>query len=163
MVIVLFGVTGSGKTTIGKLLANDLGWRFIDADDHHSVANIEKMSSGTALNDEDRSEWLGTLRVLLEAAETKNENIVLACSALKTAYRQRLGVSDEVKFVLLDANFGTIQDRLAVRKGHFMAPKLLKSQVDILETESHVDLVIDASQRPDTCLTTIRKSIEVPA
>lgn len=156
MVILLFGVTGSGKTTIGQLLAADLGWQFVDADDHHSSANVAKMTSGVPLDDDDRREWIAKLVELIELAAANEQNLVMACSALKTAYRERLKVNDEVKFVLLDAKQETIRMRLAARQGHFMDPSLLQSQFDILETGQPVDVVIDTSLSPNACAARIR-------
>lgn len=101
MIVIVFGVSGAGKTTIGKLLAEQLGWRFYEADDFHPRANIEKMYSGRPLTDEDRWPWLQRLREQIRGSLAAKENAVLACSALKHAYRDRLRVSDEVKFVFL--------------------------------------------------------------
>ena len=97
MIVIIFGVSGAGKTTVGKLLARELGWRFLEADDFHPAANISKMRSGHPLTDEDRWPWLERLRQQIECSVTAGENVVLACSALKRAYRDRLRVSDEVK------------------------------------------------------------------
>ena len=99
MVIIICGVSGVGKTTIGQLLAQELGWEFYDADDFHSVENIEKMEAGVPLTDEDRQPWLSKLRELIEQCLVAGKNAVLACSALKKAYRDRLRVNDGVKFV----------------------------------------------------------------
>ena len=133
MVITIFGVSGAGKTTIGKLLARDLRWRFIEADDFHPAANIEKMRSGHPLTDNDRWPWLDRLREQIEQLLSAGENAVLACSALKRAYRDRLRVSDEVKFVFLRGDYALVEKQLRSRRGHFMNAALLQSQFDDLE------------------------------
>src|ERR1051325_5144135 len=143
MVIILMGVTGSGKTTIGKQLAGDLGWKYYDADAFHSPANIKKMSSGTPLNDVDRLPWLESLRDLIQKSLAQNENAVLACSALKRSYRDYLVVNERVKVVYLKGTYDLIQTRLNQRHGHYMDPALLDSQFDILEEpdlEAQVDI-----------------------
>src|SRR5947209_17802951 len=101
MVVIIFGVAGVGKTTIGKLLAHELGWKFYDGDDFHPHANIEKMKRGEALTDEDRQPWLESLRQIIHQLLAQNQSAVLACSALKQKYRDVLRVSDAVKFVFL--------------------------------------------------------------
>src|SRR3954464_8158269 len=133
MVIILMGVTGSGKTTIGRLLSKQLGWKYADADDFHSAANVEKMRSGIPLNDEDRRPWLETLRQLIRKGLEHDENIVLACSALKESYRDYLVLDDRVHLVYLKGDYETIRKRLNERHGHYMNPKLLDSQFDTLE------------------------------
>jgi len=131
--MIISGVSGVGKTTIGKLLAERLGWRFLEADDFHPTANLEKMRSGHPLTDEDRWPWLERLRDQIKHPLAAGENVVLACSALKRAYRDRLRVSGEVKFVYLRGDFALIQKQLRSRRGHFMDPDLLQSQFDDLE------------------------------
>ena len=133
VVIIICGVTGAGKTTIGQLLAQELEWEFYDADDFHTVANIEKMEAGVPLTDEDRQPWLGKLRDLIEQCLVAGKNAVLACSALKKAYRDRLRVSDGVKFVFLRGNRRQITKQLQHRHEHFMNPVLLDSQFEDLE------------------------------
>ena len=132
MVVIIFGVSGAGKTTLGKLLARKLGWAFYEADDFHSPANVEKMRAGTPLTDEDRWPWLESLRQLVKRLDAK-EHAVLACSALKHAYRRFLRVNDQVKFVYLRGDYSLIANQLRNRKGHFMNPELLKSQFADLE------------------------------
>src|SRR6476659_8226674 len=125
MLVIIFGVSGAGKTTIGKLLARDLSWRFIEADDFHPAANIEKMRSGHALTDKDRWPWLEQLRQQIERSLSTGESSVLACSALKRAYRDRLRVSDEIKLVLLRGDYPLVDKQLRSRPGHFMNAALL--------------------------------------
>ena len=133
MIVIVFGVSGAGKTTVGKLLARELGWNFIEADDFHPAANIEKMRSGHPLTDEDRWPWLERLRQQIERSLPAGENVVLACSALKRAYRDRLRVGDEVKFVFLRSDYLLVEKQLRSRHGHFMNAALLHSQFDDLE------------------------------
>ncbi len=133
MVIIIFGVSGAGKTTIGKLLARELNWHFLEADDFHPAANIEKMRSGRPLTDEDRWPWLNCLRKQIEQLVCAGESGVLACSALRRAYRDRLRVSDEVKFVFLRGDYALVEKQLRSRRGHFMNAALLQSQFDDLE------------------------------
>src|SRR6476659_9393290 len=131
--IIVFGVSGAGKTTVGKLLARELGWSFVEADDFHSAANIEKMRNGHPLTDEDRWPWLDCLRKQIERLLSAGETAVLACSALKRAYRDHLRVSDEVKFVFLRGDYALVEKQLRSRHGHFMDANLLESQFDDLE------------------------------
>ena len=133
MVIVVCGVAGVGKTTIGRLLAQELGWEFYDADDFHPIANVEKMKAGIPLTDEDRWPWLDRLRQLIERCLAANENAVIACSALKRAYRDRLRVSEGVRFVFLCANRAQVVEHLRQRRSHFMPATLLDSQFADLE------------------------------
>jgi gluconokinase len=133
MIIVIFGVSGAGKTTVGNMLAEQLGRRFLEADDFHPAANIEKMRSGRPLTDEDRWPWLDGLRKQIEQLLSAGENAVLACSALKRAYRDRLRVSDEVTFVFLRGDYALVEKQLRSRHGHFMNAALLQSQFDDLE------------------------------
>ena len=133
MIVIVFGVSGAGKTTIGKLLAEQLGWRFYEGDDFHPRANIEKMRSGRPLTDEDRWPWLERLRDQIKHSIAAKKNAVLACSALKRAYRDRLRVSDDVKFVFLRGDDALVAEQLRQRRGHFMNPELLRSQFADLE------------------------------
>jgi gluconokinase len=133
VIVIVFGVSGAGETTVGKLLAQELGWRFCEADDFHSRANIDKLRRGVPLTDEDRSPWLANLRQLIKRSLEAGENAVLACSALKRAYRERLRASDEVKFVFLHGDYALIEKQPRQRHGHFMNPELLRSQFADLE------------------------------
>jgi gluconokinase len=150
VIVIIFGVSGAGKTTIGKLLADELDWRFYEADDFHSQANIEKMRRGIPLTDKDRWPWLNKLRELIKRCVESGENAVLGCSALKRAYRQRLYASGEVKFVFLRGGYALIANQLRHRRGHFMNPALLRSQFADLEEpelDEHV-LTIDLGRTP---------------
>ncbi len=158
MIIVLMGVTGSGKTTIGKQLAAELGWKYYDADDFHSPANIEKMRRGVALDDADRQPWLETLRNLIRDCVDRNKNCILACSALKKSYRDYLLLSDEVHLVYLKGDYDLIQQRLNDRSDHYMNPKLLRSQFEILE-EPQGRLVVDVSLPVAEIVKTIREQL----
>jgi gluconokinase len=133
VIIIIFGVSAAGKTTVGELLARELSWDFYEADDFHSPANIEKMRRGVPLTDEDRWPWLENLRELIKRCVAAGENAVLACSALKRAYRKHLRVSEEVKFVFLHGDYALIAKQLQRRRGHFMNPELLQSQFTDLE------------------------------
>jgi len=160
---IVFGVSGAGKTTIGKLLAQELGWRFYEADDFHSRANIEKMHRGIPLNDEDRWPWLESLRQLIERSLEAGENAVLACSALKRAYREPLRVSDEVKFVFLHGDYALIEKQLRQRRGHFMNPELLRSQfVDLEEPKPDEDVVtIELGRTPEEIAEEIKAKLHL--
>ena len=151
MIVIVFGVAGSGKTTVGKLLAERAGFSFIDADDHHPPENIAKMRAGIPLTDEDRAGWLDELRWLL----LTSDNIVLACSALKTAYREKLTVASAVRFVYLNAEPDIVAARLANRPGHFMPASLIDSQFAALEEAGSEALSIDASLSPNEIVNTI--------
>lgn len=146
MIILIMGVSGSGKTTIGQLLADSLHWEFKDADSFHSPENIEKMRHGIPLSDDDRIPWLETLQIAIKYWLQENQNVVLACSALKASYRQFLLLdSNQVKLVYLQGSFAVIQQRLQERQNHFMSEKLLKSQFDILEEPDNA-ILVDISQ-----------------
>jgi len=142
MIILLMGVSGSGKTTVGELLAADLGWAFWDGDQLHPPANIAKMSAGIPLTDADRAPWLAAIRASIDRRLARKENGVVACSALREQYRHLL-VSDpaQVKVVCLWGDFGLIAQRMLRRKGHFMKENLLKSQFEALELPANALLV----------------------
>jgi gluconokinase len=133
VILIIFGVSGAGKTTVGKRLARELGWRFLEADDFHPSVNIEKMRSGRPLNDEDRWPWLERLREEIKGCLAAGENAVLACSALKRAYRDLLRLNGKVKFVFLHGDYALVEEHLRSRHRHFMNPRLLQSQFDDLE------------------------------
>ena len=160
MIVVLMGVSGSGKTTVGKALAQALGWTFLDADDYHPAANVEKMRRGIALNDDDRRPWLETLRGLIHEARRRSENVVLACSALKHDYQEYLQDYDPktVRFVYLRGSEELIRRRLAGRSGHFMNPALLHSQFETLEPPEHARQV-DVAAAPGEIVDRIRQGL----
>jgi gluconokinase len=164
VIVIIVGVSGAGKTTVGKLLARELGWHFLEADDFHPEANIEKMSSGHPLTDEDRWPWLERLRKQIERSLAVGEDAVLACSALKRAYRDRLRVSDEVKFVFLRGDYAFVEKQLRSRQGHFMNSALLQSQFNDLE-EPRPDenaLTIELGGTPEEIVGEIRAKLNLP-
>lgn len=158
MILVMMGVSGSGKTTIGRAFADAMGWTFLDADDFHPPANMAKMAAGTPLTDDDRWPWLDRLRDELIAIDQRGEHAVLACSALKAAYRARLQQANDVHFVYLKGDRATIAPRLAMRHGHYMPASLLESQFATLEEPTDA-IVIDAGLPLATQVATMRREI----
>jgi len=139
------GVAGSGKTTVGELLAQRLRWNFFDADAFHPTENITKMANGTPLNDADRAPWLAALHALISASLEENRPAVLACSALKESYRQQLLEGNEgVLIVYLKGSYDLIWSRIAQRKDHYMKPQMLRSQFEALEEPKNA-LILDGS------------------
>jgi gluconokinase len=135
MFVIVMGVAGSGKTTVGRALAKALNNPFYDGDDYHPQANIDKMAAGIPLTDGDRAGWLAALADLIGASLCAGQGGVLACSALRQAYREVLAAPgpEQVRFVYLKGSYEVIQARMAARGGHFMKPEMLKSQFDTLE------------------------------
>jgi gluconokinase len=164
MVIIVWGVSGVGKSTVGELLARDLRWKFYEADNFHPAKNVEKMKAGIPLTDEDRRPWLDSLRQLIERCLDAKENAVLACSALKKAYRDRLRVTEEVRFVFLRANRARVADQLQQRRGHFMPATLLDSQfIDLEEPtadEHALTVDVEGSSRDVTSLIKTKLSLQ---
>jgi gluconokinase len=159
MIIVLMGVAGTGKTSVGQVLARRLGWPFHDADDFHPAANIEKMRRGIPLDDDDRRPWLDAIRRSIDESLRAGENAIYACSALKERYRQLLAAdAEEIRFVYLTAPPELIAQRLAHRQRHFFNPALLRSQFDDLE-EPHGVLQVDVSPPPDAIADSIIKAL----
>lgn len=149
MIIILMGVSGCGKTTVGRLLAERLGWEFLDGDNFHPPDNVTKMSRGTPLTDADRAGWLDRLAGLITESLQQGRSVVLACSALKQSYRDRLTVSPgSVRFVYLKGSRELIGSRLLERAGHFMPPGLLESQFKDLEEPGNA-LVVDIRLSPE--------------
>src|SRR6267378_1059306 len=143
VVVLLMGVSGAGKTTVGKLLASQLGWEFADADDYHPAANVEKMRRGIPLTDADRAPWLEGLRSVIVEWIVAGKNGVLACSALKKEYRNRLVVGPEVRVVYLKGDQELLRERLLLRRGHYMKEAMLESQIATLEEPGDA-IVVDA-------------------
>jgi len=142
---IVMGVSGSGKTSVGKSLANHLGWEFYDADDFHPPENVAKMANGTPLTDSDRAPWLASLHELISSNLKKDKPGVLACSALKERYRQQLLDDTEgVQIVYLKGSYDLIWSRMKNRTGHYMKPYMLQSQFDALEEPSNA-LTMDIS------------------
>ena len=151
MIVVVMGVSGAGKTTIGQALARALGWRFIDADDYHPEASVAKMARGEPLDDEDRLPWLGRLNSILR----KEKDAVLACSALKERYRTRLAEGIEhIEWVYLKGEFDLIRSRLAERRHRYMPSSLLESQFAALEPPEQA-ITVDVSGELAACVAAI--------
>jgi gluconokinase len=148
MVVVLMGVSGSGKTTVGQALAARLGWRFEDADDLHPLVNVDKMRHGVPLTDEDREPWIRALRDTIRRHLANGDDVVLACSALRRQHRDALRVGGEVRFVYLEGSYELIDRRLRDRAGHFMPESLLKSQFEALEPPDPGEALVVAIDRP---------------
>ncbi len=152
------GVAGSGKTTIGKKLAEKLHAVFYDGDDFHPEGNIEKMKQGIPLSDEDRSAWLNNLNELLQRESKKQNNIVLACSALKSSYRQALSRDLGTSLIYLKLDIDTAMKRLKGRKNHFFSASLIESQFQILEEDEEA-ITIDAKEPVSLVLEKISREI----
>jgi len=152
------GTTGAGKTTIGGMLAAQLNWQFADADGFHPPANIEKMSHGIPLNDADRAPWLAAMRKAILEWIAAGKNVVLACSALKRAYREELRPSIEVKIVYLKGSYALFAERIRRRHGHFAGEGILVGQ--FADLEEPVDaIMVDAAKSPEEIVAEIRKQL----
>lgn len=160
MFIIFTSVADAGKSTVGKLLAKEPGWRFYEGDDFHPAANIEKMRRGESSSDADRRPWLDALRAVIQKALENNENGILACSALKHSYRSLLRINEHVVFAHLAASPDVIQRRFELRQGHFMNPSLIESQFATLETPQTA-LTLDASLPPTVVVQKIRQALRI--
>lgn len=161
MVVILMGVAGSGKTTIGRQLASELGWEFADADDFHPPANIAKMSAGQPLDDQDRAPWLAALRAHIDAHLASGRGAVVTCSALRDRYRARLQADPhQVRFVYLKGSREQLWSRISSREGHFMKADMLDSQLAMLEEPADA-LVVDIAPPPAQILATIRRGLSL--
>ena len=161
MIVIVLGVSGAGKTTIGKLLAKEMSWKFYEGDDFHPQANIDKMRAGVPLTDDDRRPWLESLRELIERCLAANEDAVLPCSALKRSYRKFLRVNDRVKFVYLRGSYEVVARQMQQRRGHFMNQELLQSQFATLEEpEPDEDaIVVELGRTPRVLVRDITKKL----
>ncbi|WNZ62907.1 gluconokinase [Myxococcus sp. MxC21-1] len=162
MVVIIMGVSGAGKTTVGRTLAAELGWRFIDADDLHPRSNVVKMAAGAPLTDEDRAPWLRKLRDEVARALAQGEDVVMAFSGLKQAYRTLLEELDpaHVKWVFLHAPHEVLARRMSQRQGHFMPASLLESQMAAMELPSRA-LSVDVTPPPADIVKHIRDELGV--
>ena len=160
MIVLITGPTGAGKTTVGRLLARKLAWEFLDADDLHPAANVEKMKKGIPLQDSDRWPWLQIIRNSMDVRIAEHRNLVLACSALKRRYREILCTGPEVKLVYLKGTYEQILTRVTSRTGHFAGKDLLSSQFAILEEPSDA-VTVDVSRSPEDIVTEICRRLAI--
>jgi gluconokinase len=159
MIVLVMGVSGSGKTTIGEALALALGWRYLDADDFHPKANVEKMKAGVPLNDADRGPWLDAINKALLGFQQEGQSVVLGCSALREAYRKRLSENlRDFRVVHLKGDFELIEKRVKARTHRYMPASLLKSQFDTLEPPDRA-IEIDVSMPVAESIRQIRRKL----
>lgn len=156
MIVVVMGVAGAGKTTVGEALAAALGWPFVEADELHPAANVAKMRRGEPLDDADRAPWLEAVAARMRALP----DAVVACSALRERYRAVLRVRPDVRFVFLDVPRTLLDARLAKRRGHFMPPSLLPSQLATLERPADA-VIVDGAQPVDAQVAAIRAALRI--
>ena len=159
MIIILMGVSGAGKTTIGQLLAQDLAWPFFEGDDFHPRSNVVKMAQGIALTDEDRWPWLDRIQELIHNLVVSGQNAVIACSALKQTYRDRLAAdNDAVVFVYLKGEYKLLGSRLTDRQDHFMKTELLESQFRTFEEPDGV-ITLDVIPEPEVIVGAAKQAL----
>ena len=161
MLIIVTGVSGVGKTTIGKLLSENMGWTFYEGDDYHTNVNLAKMRNGTPLTDDDRWPWLDALRTKLSEIVLHEENAILSCSALKESYRMRLGSGlKDIVFVYLRGDYHLVRNRISARVGHFMSADLLVSQYSDLE-EPQNGIIVDAALEPMEIINYLKRALSL--
>ena len=161
MVIILMGVCGCGKTTIGEILAESVAGKFYDADDFHPEPNVAKMASGTPLTEDDRIPWLDALRTAIDTWRSQSHHTFLACSALTPMARQKLGIElQDVQLVYLKGSFELITQRMADRQNHYMPPELIQSQFDTL-VEPKGALVVDIDQTPEAIAQEVKAKLHL--
>jgi gluconokinase len=158
MIVIVMGTTASGKTTIGSLLAERLGWEFVDGDDFHPAANVEKMKHGIPLTDADREPWLRVLHDKIVQWSAEERDVVLACSALKQSYRDELRATRDVRFVYLKGSYELFSQRVLARKGHFAKQDLLASQFAALEEPTDA-ITVDAAPSPEQIVGEVRAQL----
>jgi gluconokinase len=164
MIVLVMGVCGCGKTTVGRALAEEFEWEFLDADDLHPPSNVAKMASGVALTDEDRWPWYERIAGELRRATAAGRHVVLACSALRQTYRERLSRGVDLRVAYLKGDAATITPRLASRRGHFMPASLLASQFETLE-EPRDAIVVDLAEPVEAQVAAITRALreQLPA
>ncbi len=160
MIVIVMGVVGAGKTTVGQLLAHQLGWEFADADDFHPESNVEKIRRGIPLTDEDRAPWLQLLRAAIVQWIAAGRNAVLACSALKSGYRRTLQAGPEVQFIYLRGPASLIAERLHSRHGHFANEQILASQLEDLEEPADA-ITVGIAASPEEIVRDIREALRL--
>lgn len=163
MIVVVMGVSGCGKSTVGRMIAERLGCAFRDGDEFHSDANRAKMHAGIPLNDDDRKPWLEAIRAYMDEMTSGGRSLVVACSALKQRYRDVLrGPAGNAEFVYLKGDFELLQGRLSARKDHFFNPALLRSQFDALEEPTDA-IVVDIALPPETVVQQATEQLQARA
>ena len=161
MLIIITGVSGVGKTTIGKLLSENMGWTFYEGDDYHTDVNLAKMRNGTPLTDDDRWPWLDALRTKISEIVLHEKDAVLSCSALKESYRMRLGSClKDIVFVYLRGDYQLVRNRISARVGHFMSADLLVSQYSDLE-EPQNGIIVDAALEPMAIINYLKRALSL--
>ena len=161
MLIIITGVSGVGKTTIGKLLSENMGWTFYEGDDYHTDVNLAKMRNGTPLTDDDRWPWLNALRTKISEIVLHEKDAVLSCSALKESYRMRLGSGlKDIVFVYLRGDYQLVRNRISARVGHFMSADLLVSQYSDLE-EPQNGIIVDAALEPMEIINYLKRALSL--
>jgi gluconokinase len=167
MVVIVMGVSGAGKSTIGRRLGDALGWEFVEGDAFHPSGNIRKLSHAVPLTDEDRDPWLQTLRRLIDDWLRNDKNVVLACSALKARHREHLLADpNRMRIVYLKGPPSLLRGRLLRRRKHFMAPELLQSQLDTLEEPAPgmfppAGTIVDIGDAPEVMIGKIREALRL--